>query len=657
MQSKFARNMMAQKLMSENKDNPFNSRFFQPSDAMPPTGQDRRSIAGLGYFLPVDVPKYSREDGKADLSDARLSTPQLFKDIYSGMMKFDKIRKGEATLDEIKKFGFDASMNLAGGGMLGSKIIPNAVPPGSIGVFAGKSATNFPAKSLLKETDDSKFLQLNNELQVVKNELTKGRMNLGDEATDNLQIKKKQIIDELDNEAMRLLKNKQTETADLDKFMEKQDYRTGLANPVSRFEGSKREFGTGLFQLPDGQYRFEIDDTVAKMKNLDNVFVNQGEFTEVVANVAGAKNIQLDAMGSLKTFFNSKNAVNLSDILNHKELFDNYPQLKNIKIAFYNDPNSPTYGAFYSQKDFGFDGININAGFGKSKLGDNINLDTPENKEKILDILVHEIQHKIQDIENFTPGSNLKESSIKFLNFKNRVETDKLNAYPEFKQFDNYQKELSSLRDAQYLKQLDELVAKGSGYQPRQLFNSSDWYQFGDQIRSELAKELGYTYPKVKSAKRDVWIKGAFGKLRDKALREMRLNLYKGKGENVDEVLDQNFSLKELKSQIGKLERKQDKHFKGYLEYTKLNRKLEALENFEAGGHNLFSNDAFDKYQIILGEAEARAVQARRGKTILDNSGKYTNFEKTYFPFDQFKEGKMVRPPSYFNLQLDDLVT
>jgi hypothetical protein len=34
MQSKFARDMMAQKLMSDNKDNPFNSRYFQPSDAM-----------------------------------------------------------------------------------------------------------------------------------------------------------------------------------------------------------------------------------------------------------------------------------------------------------------------------------------------------------------------------------------------------------------------------------------------------------------------------------------------------------------------------------------------------------------------------------------------------------------------------------------------
>ena len=45
MQSKFARDMMAQKLMSENKDNPFNSRFFQPSDAMAaPTRQGFRNL-------------------------------------------------------------------------------------------------------------------------------------------------------------------------------------------------------------------------------------------------------------------------------------------------------------------------------------------------------------------------------------------------------------------------------------------------------------------------------------------------------------------------------------------------------------------------------------------------------------------------------------
>jgi len=121
--------------------------------------------------------------------------------------------------------------------------------------------------------------------------------------------------------------------------MEKQDFRPGFENPTGRFEASKRQFGTGLFKLPDGQYRFEIDDTVAKLKNLDDAFINQGQFHEIVANVAGAKNIQLDAAGSLNTFFNSKNAVKLPAILNHKELFDNYPQLKDLKVAFYNDPS------------------------------------------------------------------------------------------------------------------------------------------------------------------------------------------------------------------------------------------------------------------------------------------------------------------------------
>lgn len=39
--------MMAQKLMSENKDNPFNSRFFQPSDALSPPRY-------TGLLLPIE---------------------------------------------------------------------------------------------------------------------------------------------------------------------------------------------------------------------------------------------------------------------------------------------------------------------------------------------------------------------------------------------------------------------------------------------------------------------------------------------------------------------------------------------------------------------------------------------------------------------------
>jgi len=602
--SKFARDMMAQKLMSENKDNPFNSRFFQPSDAY--SKQQTRPIQGdltLGniasYFMPFskdvgpyeDSPKLGRPGG------VNFDYPQLNKDIYSGLMKFDKIRKGEATIDEIKKFGFDASLNLAGGGLASSRI-RNAVPSGSLGIFAGKSATNFPAKSMLKQTDD------------------------------------------------------------LDKFMEKQDFRPGFENPTGRFEASKREFGTGLFKLPDGQYRFEIDDTVASLKNLDDAFINQGEFHEVVANVAGAKNIQLDAEGSLKTFFNSKNAVKLPDIFNHKELFENYPQLKDMKVAFYSDPRSQTYGAFYESAN----AININVGaYSTSRRGDPININTPENKEKILDILVHEIQHKVQDIENFSPGGNMRESEMRFLNFKNSVESRQDNFRNGYISYETLSKPLSALNDASYIKNLDEYIAKDTGYQPRLLFGQSDWYRYGDDIRSELSKELGYSYPKVKSNKRDAWIKGAYGKLKDKSLNEMRVKQARGEGGNIDYILESS-SLKEIKSEIGKVTRKQNKYFKDYLEFKKLNNKLVSLNKFKSNGHSLHEPDAFDKYQIILGESEARAVQARRGKTITTPNfkNKFSDsetFEKTYFPPDQFKEGRMVNPPSYFNLTLDDLVT
>ena len=106
----------------------------------------------------------------------------------------------------------------------------------------------------------------------------------------------------------------------------------------------------------------------------------------------------------------------------------------------------------------------------------------------------------------------------------------------------------------------------------------------------------------------------------------------------------------------------QHKHFIGFLEYKKLSNKLVALDKFEKGGNRMFDGGAYDKYQIILGETEARAVQARRGETIATPNVKNRfsdseTFEKTYFPPDQFKEGKMVKPPSFFGLSLDDLIS
>ena len=654
--------MMAQKLMSDNKDNPFNSRYFQPSDALPPTGQDRRSVQGLGYFLPMNVPKYNDKGesiGNAQFKDARWDLPQVTKDFWSAMQLPGKAYKGELGIPSIDNPSFvegskDYTLAVGGGSLLSSRV-PGFVPEGSLGIFAGKSAKNFPAKSLLQDVDKTKINKLNEKYSQLKDKIYSDDLTPKQRAgLNNQEIK---LIKNINAENFRITNQEKKVLEPLDKFMEKQDFRPGFENPTGRFEASKRQFGTGLFKLPDGQYRFEIDDTVAKLKNLDDAFINQGQFHEIVANVAGAKNIQLDAAGSLNTFFNSKNAVKLPAILNHKELFDNYPQLKDLKVAFYNDPSSQTYGAFYESAN----AININVGFGKSKLGDNININTPEHKEKILDILVHEVQHKVQDIENFTPGSNMRESEARFSRFKINVESEQDKFRRGYISYEGFNKPLSALNDASYIKKLDEYIAKDTGYQPRLLFGQSDWYRYGDEIRSELSRELGYSYPKVKSNKRDVWIKGAYAKMRDKSLDEMRVLQSSGESLNFKYILESS-SLKEIKSEIGKVTRTQNKYFKDYLEFKKLNNKLVALNKFKSEGHSLHQPDAFDKYQIILGEAEARAVQARRGKTITTPNlkNKFSDsetFEKTYFPPDQFNEGKMVNPPSYFNLTLDDLVT
>jgi hypothetical protein len=126
--SKFARNMMAQKLMSENKDNPFNSRFFQPSDALPPPRY-------TGILLPIERDKYGFK------GNFELSPNQIMKDAYSGIMKFGKLGKGELTPQEIYNLAFDTSMNVTGGSLLGSKIIKNAVPKNalSMGLYSDTS--------------------------------------------------------------------------------------------------------------------------------------------------------------------------------------------------------------------------------------------------------------------------------------------------------------------------------------------------------------------------------------------------------------------------------------------------------------------------------------------------------------------------------------
>ena len=101
--------------------------FFQPSDALPPPRY-------TGILLPIERDKYGFK------GNFELSPNQLMKNAYSGIMKFGKLGKGELSLDEIKQLAFDTSLNVAGGGFLGSQI-PRAMPKGALGMSGSKPLT------------------------------------------------------------------------------------------------------------------------------------------------------------------------------------------------------------------------------------------------------------------------------------------------------------------------------------------------------------------------------------------------------------------------------------------------------------------------------------------------------------------------------------
>ena len=104
---------------------------------------------------------------------------------------------------------------------------------------------------------------------------------------------------------------------------------------------------TGWYKDKDGAWKFEIDDSPAKIKN--------------------------------------QNADKLGDLLEHKELFKAYPDLKDIKIKKISDERGEKLGYYDPNKKE----IGIN------NIGDK-------------STLMHEVQHAIQDIEGFAKGLGAK---------------------------------------------------------------------------------------------------------------------------------------------------------------------------------------------------------------------------------------------------------
>lgn len=105
---------------------------FNPSDALP-------APRYTGMLLPIERDMYGTK------GNFELAVPQFLQDAYSGINKFGQAFRGELSPQELQQLAFDTSMNVTGGSLLGSRVIPNAVPKGgvlSMGLFSGSNATD-----------------------------------------------------------------------------------------------------------------------------------------------------------------------------------------------------------------------------------------------------------------------------------------------------------------------------------------------------------------------------------------------------------------------------------------------------------------------------------------------------------------------------------
>nr|DAU99324.1 MAG TPA: Large polyvalent protein associated domain 23 [Caudoviricetes sp.] len=152
------------------------------------------------------------------------------------------------------------------------------------------------------------------------------------------------------------------------------NYNKALIYKKNNIENEQIRRRTGWFQDSKGDWKFELSDDEAKIiKKLEK-----------------------------------NNTYQLKEILEHNDLYEMYPNLKNNKVKFTDfGIRTDENGKKYIKKG------RINNITNTISLNNEL---ISKGNDAVLDTLIHEIQHRIQKIEKFTQGTT---SAIGFENYQN----------------------------------------------------------------------------------------------------------------------------------------------------------------------------------------------------------------------------------------------
>lgn len=142
---------------------------------------------------------------------------------------------------------------------------------------------------------------------------------------------------------------------------------------------------TGWMFGADGDWRFEIDDSKARIRGYDH----EKDEAEVTTTEPDR------FVDWVEESIHRRSGVPLSQFYDHPELYAAYPQLANLNVvAVERMPGDETLGSFGFHRSFAQSTLYVAAPY-------TLRSDGPTFEE----VLAHEIQHCIQHIEGFAPGA------------------------------------------------------------------------------------------------------------------------------------------------------------------------------------------------------------------------------------------------------------
>ena len=230
---------------------------------------------------------------------------------------------------------------------------------------------------------------------------------------------------------------------------------------------------TGFMRGSESRWKYEISPEKSEISDVGTI-LKQGKddssWTSVPAeDVISVKPPRLTALKELlkSPDLPVEKAYTLKDVLNHPELYEAYPHLKDISVRPFPESMSKEYRGMYSPSEQSI-------------------FMSPAKPEEFKSTLFHEIQHAIQEYEGFAKGGNPEQFlPDNFKSLKKEFETVREDALKQIKDSGIDRDELNSLLGSIQMEQnglLKEL--------------SSDKKKYGTTVKTvekniAKAKELG----------------------------------------------------------------------------------------------------------------------------------------------------------------------